>query len=182
MRRLLIGSTLALLLLAVATSTAAAITVTPSVVGVNRPITITTPLGTCTWTTQLVILNPIVLPLPRPGIGAASLAGFNCPAGVTLTPLPTAALGFGWEIELTSTLGTLPLIAGALFTMNVAFSITAMGMNCLYSGTVGYLIAQGGNTKTLLANRLIASPAPICAGTGNLSGVALQLSSAMRIL
>lgn len=171
--RMLFAAIAAVSIMAFATSTANAASITP-----GGAITATS-IGTLNLNSPIATLRcnlTLTGSVGRGPIAPGGVAGSL--TGVTINPNPCGGfritiLGLPWQVDLVSE--SLP--TGALFVIrNVQFQV---GTLCLYRGDVGFFYTNGTGVATILPNSLTGS-SPLC-GTGSLSGSGFQFSPVQTI-
>ena len=170
-RALLVGALVALTV-ALTSVSASAVTIPVGPIVANGMVlqTLTVPSTgrtyTCIWNLNGRILVPqIDLGTGLRPIGGIENANITCnQPGVTVTPLvsPLTAVPGPWVIALTAVLN-LPSPTGALITIlgvRIQLNDPNIGFRCLYTGSLGILIANGNPVAQLLPSTFVATPQP----------------------
>jgi hypothetical protein len=164
--RMLFAAVAAVSIMAFATSTASAATITP-----NGPITATS-IGTLNLNSPIATLRCSITLTGTINSSAAVGGSAGQITGVTITPNPCGGfaitvLRLPWNVVLNSASGS-----GGTFTIQgVSFQV---GTLCLYTGPVPFTYANSTGIATIGANSLTGS-SPLC-GTGSLSGSGFQFA------
>lgn len=170
-RALLVGALVALTV-ALTSVSASAVTIPVGPINFNGLVlqTINVPSTgrtyTCIWNLNGRILAPQIELRPvLQSIGGIENANVNCnQPGVTVLPLvsPLGTAPGPWDIDLTTVLN-LPAPTGALITIlgvRIQVNDPAIGFRCLYTGSLGILIANGNPIAQLLPSSFVATPQP----------------------
>ena len=171
--RVLFAAVVAIVAMAFATSTASALTVTPS--GANTA----TSLGTLNLNSPIATLSCNVTLAASINAGSIATGGVaGTITGTTISPNPCGGFSVSTSGHPWSTVVTDQTLvpAGVLLTINgVRFSIGP----CTYSGSVGFLYDRATNVASIQRNSLPGSPA-LC-GNGSLSGSGFRFTTPLSV-